>query len=138
MKVISAARSLSLSLSLSLSRARLPVPPPHSYPKTASRSLGRDTNAVATAADDEEDDDVAFVVCCILTFKGRHRDDGASSSVVLCNAFTDCGIRSVREVLFMFFISSSCNFYLPGSRVAVASAHLPAELPRKLLTKPWD
>ena len=28
--------------------------------------------------------------------------------------------------------------FLPGSRVAVVSAHQPLELPRKLLTEPWD
>ena len=28
--------------------------------------------------------------------------------------------------------------FLLGSKVAVVSAHQPAELPRKCLTKPWD
>ena len=37
-----------------------------------------------------------------------------------------------------FFRSSTCKFFLPGSREAAESAHQPVELPRKHLTKPWD
>ena len=47
---------------------------------------------------------------------------------------TPCGIRSVREV----FRISSCNFSFPWQHNRCSISHQPAELPRTLLTKPWD
>ena len=37
---------------------------------------------------------------------------------------------------FCFLEVPLAIFFLPGTRVAVGSAHQPAELPRRLLTKP--
>ena len=49
---------------------------------------------------------------------------------------TAAGVRSVLKVIFSV-VPLEISF-LPGSRVAVVSAHQPVELPRKLLTEPWD
>ena len=52
---------------------------------------------------------------------------------------TAAGFRSVLEVLCLFFLLVPLAIsVLPGSRVVVVSAHQPGELPRKLLTEPWD
>ena len=39
--------------------------------------------------------------------------------------------------MFIFSVVILAISLLPGSRVAVISAHQPVELPRKLLTEPW-
>ena len=47
--------------------------------------------------------------------------------------------RSLRFCVYFFSTVVPLAIYVsPGSRVAVESAHQPVELPRKLLTDPWD
>jgi len=40
--------------------------------------------------------------------------------------------------VFIFLAVPLAISFLPGSRVAVVTAHQPVQLPRKRLTEPWD
>ena len=49
------------------------------------------------------------------------------------------GARLVpRGSVLIFSVVPLAISFLPGIRVAVVLAHQPVELPRKLLTEPWD